>query len=527
MAAIITDNFRRNSTAFLINDIKDQKTEFDSPFDVGFEYFIGIGKSDSWDADANGREEGNQNFSTPLPDGSVIETKTVLDNLIGAIGIKGENAYYVIPRNNWSANRRYKRWNENDPTMFDVETVGGNTYYPCYTIANDRIYICLDNDSADSYQSGTVGSSSYVPGPSDTSPPTDGSSASATNREAKTPGNDGYTWVYIADIDTNSEFNTDQFVSISPTATGTAADATTATGGLVYGFEILNPGSGITGNVTADFRLVYSDTTTPGAGPSTEELTATLSGGVLTRIAFTDSTAEIKAERATVVYSGASTVAPIIRPLVAPKLGFGHTPTNDLPSFYAGLTVDYNGDVNGELPTSISYRQISLLRDPTRFDDDSINTSTGDGSYDDNEVFNALRRFEFGNTVSLSSINQGDIIEDSSDDLPTGTVAAKAFVDYVDDTNKYVYFHQNESSKINQQDFRIGNGTNSKVIIKTDADSPVNTLGITAYTANSLTGTNAKPEYTPRTGEVLFLENRKPIQRAASQEEEIKLVIQF
>ena len=521
MAAIITDDFRRNSTAFLINDIKNQ---------TPYEYFIGIGKSDAWDADASGRLETNQNFTTPLPDGSVIETKTVLDNLIGAIGVKGDNAYYVIPRNDWSATRRYKRWNENDPTMFDVETVGGNTYYPCYTISGDKIFICLDNDSADSYAAGAVGNSSYVPGPSQTDPVQgNGSSASASTREAITPGSDGYTWVYVADIDSNSEFNTDQFVSISPTANGTAGHATTATGGLVYGFEILNPGAGITGNITADFRLVYSDTTTPGAGASTEELTATLSGGILTKIEFTDSTAEIKAERASVVYSGASTTAPIIRPLVAPKLGFGHTPTNDLPSFYAGLTVDYNGDVNGELPTSISYRQISLLTDPTRYNEDSINTSSGDGNYTDEEVYNALRRLEFGNSVDLSSINQGDIIEDTSTTavLPSTQVGAKAFVDYVDDTNKYVYFHQNESSKINQQDFSTGNGTTSKVTIRTDAASPTTTLSSTAYTADSLTDNDAKPEYTPRTGQVLFLENRKPIQRAASQEEEIKLVIQF
>jgi hypothetical protein len=76
-----------------------------------------------------------------------------------------------------------------------------------------------------------------------------------------------------------------------------------------------------------------------------------------------------------------------------------------------------------------------------------------------------------------------------------------------------VYFHQNESSSINQQEFTTANGTSSKITID----------GGAALTYNAIT----LPEYRPYTGEVYFLENRKPIQRAAAQEEEIKLVIQF
>ena len=51
----------------------------------------------------------------------------------------------------------------------------------------------------------------------------------------------------------------------------------------------------------------------------------------------------------------------------------------------------------------------------------------------------------------------------------------------------------------------------------------INIGSLTAVVYSAIT----TPEYTPYTGEVYFLENRKPIQRAPSQEEEIKLVIQF
>ena len=513
MAAIITDDFRRNSTAFLLKDITDQYAGGqDSPNTSGgdFEYFIGIGKSDAWDNDASNNDETNQNFSTPLPNGSVIESKEVIDNLVGAVAIKTDQAYNIIPRIDWSASRRYKRWNENDSTMFDVSTVGGNTYYPCYAIYDNKIYICLDNNSDAGFSAGV-----YVPGLSTNTPKT-ASGGVATDRTPEGPFNDGYIWAYCADLSPTSKFNTDQFVSISATATGTATDATTASGGMVYGFEILNPGSGINVGTAGNFKLLLNnndDTVTEidltvantGAGNSA-------AGVVMDNISTAD---QFKANtnttvRASVVPAAGTTatILPVIRPLVAPILGFGHTPTADLPAFYAGLAVNYNGNVGGELPTDISYRQISLLRNPTRFNDDSPPPANPDGNYADKEVYNTLRKFQFGSTADISGLSSGHII--TQDGVAAGTIAAKAFVDYVDETNDCVYFHQNESSLINQQEF-----TATGDVTFVDGGSAVAYTGI------------VDPEYTPYTGEVYFLENRKPIRRATAQEEEIKLVIQF
>jgi len=516
MAAIITDEFRRNSTAFLLKDITDQNNGVtDSSNDSGslYEYFIGIGKSDAWDNDASANTEDNQNFSTPLPSGSVIESKEVIDNLVGALAIEQDQAYNIIPRVDWSANRRYKRWNENDPAMFDVGTVSGNTVYPCYAIYDDKIYICLDNDSNDGFSAGV-----YTPGLSSNTP-----SGTSTSRAPVGPTTDGYIWAYCADLSPSSKFNTDQFVSISQTATGTATAATTASGGMVYGFEIVNPGSGINIGTTANFKLLLNNddgtakempltVTNTGAGNSASGVTWDTITNASQFYGASGGTV-----RASVVPASGTTATllPVIRPLVAPALGFGYTPTADLPAFYAGLAVNYNGNVGGELPTSISYRQISLLRNPIRIEDDTsaaalAAAAAGDGNYAVKEVYNTLRKFQL-NSAALSGISSGDIITQviSSAQTTAGiTVEAKAFVDYVDDTNDCVYFHQNESTLINRHEF-------------TGAGSI--TIGSTTFTYTSI----VDPEYTPYSGEVYFLENRKPIQRAAAQEEEIKLVIQF
>ena len=532
MAAIITDDFRRNSVTFLLDDIKDKNTGAKDSSNSGtFEYFIGIGKTDAWEEDAAGLNEDSQNFSTPLPSGTVLEAKEVIDNLAGAVAIKEAQAYHVIPRVNWEGGRRFKRWNENDPTMFDVSTIGNDVVYPCYAIAGEKIYICLDNNSNASYVSDgfySAGASSNPPTGSSSTPQTDFSTEAPVsgdrNIEIKS---DGYIWAYVADLDVSSKFNTDQFVSISSTATGTATDATTASGGVVYGFEILSAGSNINVNNSGNFKLVLNkddgtareiDLTVDNQGTGNSAKGVVMSN--TTGVTYLKANAA-GAVRASVVPASGTTAdtMPVIRPLIAPKLGFGHTPTADLPAFYAGLAVNYNGDVEGELSTNIKYRQISLLRNPTRIDDDSASPPSGDGDYAQNEVYNTLRRIELNDTTTdLSGVVSGQIIEDVS--TPSGSAltvtGAKAFVDYVDNTAgvKHIYFHQNESDSINQQEFTAGDGgTNSKISID----------GGTALAYNTVTD----PEYTPYSGEVYFLENRKPIQRASSQEEEIKLVIQF
>ena len=112
--------------------------------------------------------------------------------------------------------------------MFNLSTVGGVTYYPSYTINQDKIYVCLDNGS--SVTGGfTPTTNTYVPQPS-TSAPT-GSATDTASREPAQFSSEGYTWAYVADLDTTSKFNTDQFVSITQEATvrtgGTEANGKT------------------------------------------------------------------------------------------------------------------------------------------------------------------------------------------------------------------------------------------------------------------------------------------------------------
>ena len=56
-----------------------------------------------------------------------------------------------------------------------------------------------------------------------------------------------------------------------------------------------------------------------------------------------------------------------------------------------------------------------------------------------------------------------------------------------------------------------------------------NTETVTLLNSNSLSLTSgyANPELQPDTGNIIYLENRKPIQRASDQTEDIKVIIEF
>ena len=103
------------------------------------------------------------------------------------------------------------------------------------------------------------------------------------------------------------------------------------------------------------------------------------------------------------------------------------------------------------------------------------------------------------------------------DQVITGeTSGAKALVAYKVDADKRIYFYQNE--KTGYKAFQ-----NSEVVNNGGPGSQA-TLGTTAVNYG---GSEDGGPYKIGSGEVIFLENRQPINRSATQIEDIKCVIEF
>ena len=469
MSAIITNQFRKNSRELFINDIGDVTTD---------DYFIGIGKSEPWPT-INNVEETDISYSVPLPTNTINEKKDILKNLFSLL--KVEETFSVIPRNEWASGRVYKVYDPYDPNVFNYETVGNVAYYPCYMTHNDKIFVCLNNNS-NNPSTTNITTSTYT-SPSILS--------------------DDYVWAYVCDVDTNSKFYTDQFIDIPADITDTAdiTGALNATGGLVYGFKIIDGGTAISNNV--DIRLVGKDSS--GSVIADVDIrvgtndqppyNVTITNGVILSITFTTNSWPKGYSEASVMVDGRETD---IQPLIAPINGFGYSPKSDLPTFYAGLYGSYSGEEGGEAPVNIGFRQVSLIKGPTRTDNDTPVNDTLN-------IYDALQYLQLS-SISGIPTDAGTIIEHASND-------AKGYLDYIDAGNKRVYYHQNSNGDINQKTFEIGNVTFTAPGGTTTANFAVSALG--------------QGEYNQGSGEALFLENRKAILRNSNQQEDIKLIIQF
>jgi hypothetical protein len=99
------------------------------------------------------------------------------------------------------------------------------------------------------------------------------------------------------------------------------------------------------------------------------------------------------------------------------------------------------------------------------------------------------------------------------------STGAKAWLDYADNVNERLYYHQNGSPLVNFKKFSPTEGEDKKVKITSIAGFWDNE----EYPVISC----EEPEYLSQTGEVIFYENRKPINRNYNQTDEVKLVIQF
>ena len=536
MAAIITSEFRKNSRALFIEDIKGSTP--------GDDYFIGLGKTDSWPdtADALGNQitEYSRQFSAPLPVDNDINKIDVLKNLMILVSTKTTAVFNVIPRNNWAFDRIYKTYDPTDPKCFDYETIDGVAYYPCYVTSNDRIYLCLSNVdengevvvSSTAIPSGTGGENSYL----------------TYARPRTIDGASGYIWSYVTSLDEDSNFYTDQFVNYTYPVSEVYDAAFTATGGLIYDFKVNNGGGatalpdvteiivvGTKRDTDADESLIHAENAViykqgdlPDA--SANDIYANFdiqwgdNGIESIRYANVTNTpvwlsGYVSASVQVKVNGTISGTADIV-PFMLPELGLGRYPDNDLPSYYAGIAVDFIGAVDEEAPVgfAVDVRQISLVKNPVRNagGEGTVVVDDSAGDYAETEAYDALKYIQISTAIEENPLRSEYLGRDFI--IEQEGTGARAWLDYTDAVNNRFFYHQNSSPMVNFRRFESGDSADDITVTALSGFSD----GI-RYKVASV----GNPEYSPETGEVLFYENRKPINRNYNQTDEVKLVIQF
>ena len=169
-----------------------------------------------------------------------------------------------------------------------------------------------------------------------------------------------------------------------------------------------------------------------------------------------------------------------------------------------------------DLTTANDFRQVGLVVDPTTFGTSTVASST-----------TARQTLVVKGTTSGTFEADEQIVQ-------TSTGAVGKVVEY-DSDRSLLYYQQERFGDFGTSSTTGGyvafSGTN---VITGDSSSATLTPSSTTESVTlannntlSLTSGYANPELQPDSGQIVYLENRKPISRASDQTEDIKLIIEF
>ena len=459
-------------SAIITDPFKKQLTQtvFDESRLDSARYYIGIGKSEPYDS--------SETVPTPTD-----TPRTIRNIRAGMQSIKSaSDLSYVIPRYNWTSGAFYNGYDD------DFASIPATNSY--YVLTEDnQVYICLQQGRT---AAGAANTSTVKPTGTGTKP-------------IKTA--DGYVWKYLFSLSAtrSSKFLSSNFVPVEKILDSSEL------GRALAGFELLQdavqkaavPGQVLGVAVTSGGSGYTSTPTVTISGDGVRaNATATVSGGVVSKIEMDSSTDSTMAmgqgfNFASISISGGGGSGATARAIIGPDKGIGFDVRDELKSTSLMFNTKPNGIEDSNFIVGQDFRQVVLIRNPRHSSD-----SAADGPLFTTSSGKAL------NFLQLQAAAAAGFLDAT---ITGGTTGAKAFVDEVDSDR--LYFHQTEETGFLpfQEGEAITGGGQSGTLIAAgvDADSD-------AFT---------RDDVDKLSGEIIYIENRAPVTRAANQTEDIKVVI--
>ena len=498
MSAIITEKFRQhNATQFFESFSESSKSL----------YYLFIGKATAFTtATTTGSDS-----SPPTPADAVGEIEYYAwDSMLAAKNIASSDITYALPRRNWTNGTTYDMY-EHNISSSNTSTSGASNLYDStfyFLTSDNRVYKVLDNNSGTAY------------------------SGSEPTSESTSPfALGGYVLKYMYSI-TSSEaakYLTTDFMPVSTDSTVSAA----ATDGKIESLSI-TAGSGYTNGTY--YAAVYGDGTNAG-GASGAIVRITVSGGAIASFGLTAGTdTTIHAAGAGYTYgtvnlssgytfsdsslSSASAMGGsggAVDVIISPKNGHGNDAVVELGGHYVMTATTLTQAENDDLTTANDFRQVGIVVDPTTYGTTTVATSS-----------TARQTF----IVKMSSSSGTFEVDEKISQASTGAIGK--VVEW-DSTRSLLYYQQERFGDFGTNSTTGDNSAFSGANLITGATSSAtgtpSTTTETVTLANSntvaLTTGYANPELQPDSGNIIYLENRKPISRSSDQTEDIKVIIEF
>ena len=498
MPAIITNKFRLNNAEQFSESFSETANNV---------YYLGIGRPQAFGtltrADSRTDYEGTD--TNPItPGDTVVREFYTYDDLIAAKRVQSTDTSFVIPRRNWTSGTVYDIYrhdygefqtgststrvtsNSGATTLFDA------TFYVLTSARN--VYKCLDNNG----------------GTTSTDEPTGTSTSVITT-------SDDYKWKYMYTLSAAQQAN---FLSTDFMAVTTNANAATdqsnviaaAIDGAIDVIKIKSAGSGSLVNSTFTNIDIHGD----GSGG---KCSVTVSGGSVTAVTVTTRGTGYTfgtVSNAQIVTAGATSLSGAeLDVIIGPKGGHGANAQEELGGFFVMLNTSLEGTESantGDFSAVNDFRKIALLRDPTK----SASAVTSNTA----RLTKAIK-------IAASPTPGTFTVDEEINQATTGAVGKVVEWDSTNNILYYIQTRHNDAGVDSNGDLTAFSGAN---VITGQGSSATGTPDTSeSGTVNNVSFTSgySEPEIDHDSGDVLYVENRTPIQRATDQTENIKLVIEF
>ena len=498
MSAIITEKFRQHNA----NQFVESFTEASAST-----YYLFLGKATAFSSTTTGGSDS----APPTPADSPEDEFRAWDSMLGAKLITSSDIKYAAPRRNWANGTVYDMY-RHDYTASNTSTSGSSNLYDStfyFMTSAFRVYKVLDNNGGSAFSG---------------SEPT---SESSSPFEAG-----GYVLKYMFTISTSdfAKYGTTDFIPVTTDSTVSAA----ATDGAIESLSI-TAGSGYTDGTY--YAAVYGDGSSQGTS-SGAIVRITVSSGAIVSFgltAGTDTTIHAAGSGYTFGYvnlgsdyifsdsslSSSSTLGSgsggAIEVIISPDDGHGNNAVTELGAHYVMSAITLTQAEGDDFTTGNDFRSVGLVVDPTNYGTSTVGTAT-----------TRRQTYVVKLDTSIGTFDAVEVITQAS------TCAVGKVVEW--DSTLSLLYYQQESFKGFGTNATTGgyvafSGTNQ--ITGGTSGATGTTTGttetVTLANSNTLTLTSgyANPELQPDSGDIIYLENRKPIQRASDQTEDIKIIIEF
>lgn len=471
MAAIITNKFRiHNAQSFQegFSEVADTKM------------YLGIGRPQSWDNDN----------SPDTPTDTVAQEYYVWDDMLALKRVNSTDVSLATIRRNWVSGKYYDIYRhdyDGVTTGVNIDTGSATTPASLYdsnffVITDDyNVYKCLNNTL-----NGSLQPSTYKP---------TGTSTGVITQP------DGYVWKYmytVAPADVLKFVSTD-FIPVKSLGSDPGQNDSyytqflvedNATDGSIDWIAMDTFGAGYTATPTV---TIVGDGTGATAIATLDGVTNSITGIVITNAGQGYTWARVEIASPGVTGTQATATA-----IMSPKGGHGKDAVEELGGFYVMMNVrlEYD-DGAGDFPIDNDYRRISLVRDPTLVGGNTIASAS-------TLIANSTIRID--NPVGTFVVDE-EIVDSQG---ARGTV-----VSVTEGTPTLIRYYQTAEVGANLQDGETWTFTAGETITGQDS------------LATGVIDSIDTPDVNHDSGDIIYVENRRPINRAGDQIEDIKIIVEM